>query len=189
MARYAISLNLSEPVMVRKDSLKAAVPLGMVGYAETENWLHFKNEDGLYLSVRLNRDRLDTSEGAEKSGGYLAAEPGAAAVVLPKGLVPAVDRACVFADEIKDSKVLVKLRPGKVVVEGVGTTGDHREQRAMRYTGKPRDFLISPVLLAKIVEESPECEIGDGKIRVVSGKWIYMAELGQGRNGDAAEQS
>lgn len=174
LARFRIKLGLSEPVMVRRDSIKHAVPLGVVDVAETANWLHFRTEDGLVFACRLDRQQLD-SKG--QSDGYLAADPDATAVTLPKGLVPAVDRAAVFSAEVKDSKVLVQLRPGEVRVEGVGTTGDHKERRAMKYAGKPRDFLIAPALLAKIVSDHSDCEIGDSKIRIAAGRWTYVAAL------------
>jgi hypothetical protein len=40
-------------------------------------------------------------------------------------------------------------------------------------------FRISPKLLTTIVKRQNEVEIGDGKMRVDGGKWVYMTCLGR----------
>jgi hypothetical protein len=169
--RFRLATGVEIPRLVRRDSLKHVVPLGMVDIAETDNWLHFRNEDGLVMAVRTlgAEDYLPLGEQFKVTGEPLS---------LPKGLIGTTDRATVWTSEIKSGDVLVKLEAGRVYVTGVGVTGDHYERKKLPYTGPPKEFVIQPAMLAQITEKYTDCEIGENRLKVRGGRWTYVAFLG-----------
>ena len=52
MARYPLKTGLKKAVLIRKSSIKTIVGLDVTEWAQTENWMHFRNPAGLVLSCR-----------------------------------------------------------------------------------------------------------------------------------------
>lgn len=181
LAQYRVKTRVSEPVLVRRDSLRHTVPLGMAEVAESPNWLHFRNEEGLTLSVRCMRDKFPDSSGwlAEMEGSPL---------VFPKALIDASTRLNIAASQVKDGKVVVKLIEGWIYMEGVGLTVDGLERKRIDYAGPARQFTISPILLSKLVQDHSECEISDRRLLVKEGRCTVVVGLGAPKKPEAKEE-
>lgn len=171
LSRYRIKTSLSASTLVKQQSLKHIVTLGMTEISETQAWLHFRNSAGLVLSCRRYvEDYPDLTPLLEVKG---------AAAVLPKGLAEAADRAEVFSGEDDDNnKVTVELRTGKCRIRGEGANGWYSETKPLKYSGVDLKFRIAPKLLAEIVRRHNECELNIGKLKVDGGKFVYVSCLG-----------
>ncbi len=173
LCRWTMKTKVSKSTLVRQSSIKCITQLGVSEFSETENWLHFRNDTGLVISLRKwLEDYRDLSPYLEVSG-----EPAS----LPKGLSEDAERAEVFSSEQKDNnKIVVELSPGKVKVVGLGLNGRYSAVKKATYSGEPRTFRIAPKLLAEVVERHSQVEISSDKLKaVVEGKFVYVVSLGK----------
>jgi hypothetical protein len=177
--RYRVACGNKRPFLVRQSALKHVVGFGMHKMSETENWVHFRNKNGLIFSCRRFAETYPNMDAMFAVRGESA--------VLPKGAETAAELAGIFSGEDKDNdKVTVELTPGRMRVTGEGVHGWAREDLELAgYRGPARTFRISPRLLALIVKnKKPECEIGDDKLRVDGERWTYITVLGSVGDGE-----
>lgn len=179
--RYRIDTGVKEPFLVRRDSVKHITALGMTEMSETESWVHFRNPAGLVLSCRRFVDKFPATDHLWTHRGEKA--------VLPPELADAAGLAGIFSAEDKDNNmVLVQLKEGRVRITGEGTLGWASETSKIAYHGQPLEFRVPPSLLAELVKEHNECEIGDNKLRVEGGKWTYITCLSQPKEPKAKKE-
>ena len=170
MCRYRLEMPLKRPTLVRKESLRHVLPLGVSEVSETESWLHFRNQEVILSVRRFLEDYKDIGKFLEVEG-----EP----CTLPKGLGKAADRAEVFSQEnVDENQVRVELSPGRVRIHGKGMSGWHEEVKKAVYKGPPISFMIAPKLLAEVVEKHNQSVVGQGRLKVDGGKWTYVTCLG-----------
>lgn len=170
MSRYRLKTGFEKSMLVRKDSIKHIISLGMTHFAETPSWIHFKNPSGLVLSCRREiQDYRNLTPYLQVTG-----EP----MALPKAIGDATDKAQIFAAETSDEvQVEVQLRPGKIIVRGQGGAGWFEEERKLSYKGPKLHFSIAPKLLSEITSRHNECQISEKCLRVDGGKFVYVASL------------
>lgn len=170
LMRYKIKLGLENAILVRHDSVKHVVSLGMTKFSETESWIHFKNPSGLILSCRRHiQDFHDLGPILKFSG---------VKTVLPKGLAEAIESAEIFSSEnTDDNKVIVDLKNGKLRLRGEGVMGWYSEPKKVQYEGPALKFKIAPNLLKELTKRYNECEIGEDKLKVDGGRFVYVACL------------
>jgi hypothetical protein len=172
LARYPLPTGLASRSMVRRDSLRHVVALGMTQAAETETWVHFRNPAGLALSMRR------WSEDYEDLDLLLDAVQDTTPATLPGGMDEAMERTGVFsADSHTGDVVHVALTGGRMQLRGEGAGGWWEERKAVKYTGPDIAFMIAPKLLTEIADRAQDCEIAPGALRVDNGKFVYMTCL------------
>lgn len=172
MARYTLATGFKEPFLVKRDSLKHIVALGMTEYSETDSWVHFRNPMGVRISCQRHA-------GEYKDLSFLTQVTGAK-TKLPKGLGEAVERATIFSDEKTGGTGLVKvsLKEGKIRVTGKGLHGEFSEVKSLKYAGPPRSFVISPKLLIEITKKFSDCCMSESLLNVTGGSFVFSACLG-----------
>lgn len=184
MARYTFAdpLPVAGPVLVPKENLRHVCGMDTAMIAETENWVHFRGASGVVLGCRrFGSEFPDLSD--------LIPMPKARKATLPTGLAEAVDRAAVFSSEIgENDHVLVSLGGGKFKVKGIGVTGKHWEKLSAKYDGKPVAFLIHPALLTEIAKRHTVVTVGDDKLKVDGGKWVYITSTGSPAEMEKAQE-
>lgn len=170
LTRVLVATPVKQAVIVRRDSIKHIVTLGMTEIAETESWMHFRNPMGLVLSCRrFVENYLDLGPLLKFKGDK---------ITLPKGLAQAADKAAIFAAEsTENANVLVELRPGKLRLTGKGASGSYKETRKIAYEGAAMRFAVSPALLMDITKRYNDAEISPDRLRIKGGKWTYVACL------------
>lgn len=169
IARYPMKTGVQQPILVKAESLRKIVGFDMTEVCETASWIHFRNPAGLVLSCRRYLDQY------KELGRYLTAE-GTEPATLPGGLEDVVDRAQVFSiDNAAGNHLVVDLRADRVVIAGEGTTGAYREMKDAKYAGPPIKFLISPKLINEVIKKRTEVMIGERRIFVDSGKFLFSA--------------
>jgi len=172
MLRCNIKTKVTESVLVRGSSLVNMVTLGMIEMATTPSWVHFRNRDGLVMSMRTySEDYPDL--------GSILDLPEGQQVVLPQAIQEAVQRAAVFAVDIAGVPTLeIKLKPGKVAIYGTGLVGWHKEIRRIKYDGPPIAFSVSPALFEYIANEYREAKVSEERLRAEGSNWVYVCVLG-----------
>lgn len=176
--RYKIKTRVREPILVRGASIKHIIGMDMTDFAETDNWIHFRSSTGLIISCRRDTQEYESLDQILEVSGEK--------ITLPKGVAEAADRAETFSAENADeNEVTVSIRPGKFKVLGEGVSGWYYETKKIKYKGNPISFRISPKLLIEITKRYNDCIIGQGRLRVDGGKFVYVAALGAESNGES----
>lgn len=172
MVRYPIPMEIEESCLVKRDSLKHVMGLGMIEVSETGTWMHFRNGAGLVLSVRREiLDYEDLTAILEVTGDK---------TTLPGGLAEAVEKAEVFSAENSENNVVfIELRKGKLRIRGVGVSGWYEERKDVKWMGEPLSFSIAPNLLVEITNRTNDCYITPGRLMVDGGKFTYVTCLGK----------
>lgn len=174
--RYNLKTGIKESTLVRRDSIKHVVPMGVTEFGETQAWLHFRNGTGWTFACRryVEMDYPDLSSYLDFEG---------TKITLPRGLEEAADKADVFSSENTDNnKVLVKLSQGKIRIRGEGISGGHEEVKRVEYLGPPLEFLIAPQMLKDLVKRQTECLISEERLKIESGNWSFVACLAKVEN-------
>lgn len=172
LSRFRLKTGLKQSVLVKKSSIEHIVGMGMVEMSETDTWLHFRNPAGVVLSCRRYVEKYHDVEGVLKEKGK--------AIVLPKRLGEAADRASVFSSEAaNDNQVRVRLQEGLLRIRGVGEVGWYTETRKVTYDGPELEFLISPSLLGQIADKFREAFVDSNQLRVEGPEWVFVTCLGK----------
>ena len=181
VAKFKTKTDLDKPTLIRKDSIKHIVSLGMTEFGETKNWMHFRNVNGLVISCRrYSEDFPDTDPAFKIKGKKMS---------LPKGLEGAAERASVFTtDNAEDDDILISLSTGKATIVGTGANGDFREVKKVEYAGPELTFMISPNQLIALTKKHNDAIVSQEKLKCKSGKFEFVAALGVVGEGDEDEQ-
>lgn len=179
-ARFTIPTGVEKPVLLRRDSVRHLLPMDVTKFGETDAWIHFKNPVGLQMSFRRYFESFpdigpsfDIGKDAKKA-------------MLPKGVADAIAIAELFSkDDAAHNRIRVKLKEGKIVIVGEGTSGSYSEAKKVKYSGPPIEFWIAPSMLAEITKKSMECMITSDKLKIDAGRWVYVACLEQSATGEA----
>lgn len=172
VARYMLKTGFKSSVLARRDAISPITDLGVTAVSETQSWLHFKSTTGLIYSCRKYVDQFPNIDKAVQGSGK--------SIQLPKSIVQAVEVAEIFSSENADNdQVRVDLTSGKVKITGRGNSGWYSEVRKASYAGPDLSFDIQPELLIDIVTRHNECKIGEGALRVESGKFLFATALGK----------
>lgn len=170
MTRYLLKTGLEKSFLVKRESLKHIVTMGMTKFSESETWVHFRNATGLILSCRRYiEDYPNLAVGLDCSG---------APATLPKGLAEACEKANIITEEFTDTnRVLVMLRPGEMRVVGRVGSNEYSKDIKLKYHGPAISFMVSPKLLIELVKRHLDCEISADRLKVDGGKFTYVAHL------------
>lgn len=165
--RYHLDTGFTNSVLVRRDSLKNIVSVGVTEVGLTENWLHFKSANGLTISCRRYVEQYPDLNSIVAIQG----QP----IRLPKGLIEAAENAKIFSSQnVEDDTILLTIEQDRVKVEGEGANGRYKEVRKASYNGKGIRFRISPSLLQNLLSKHHECFVSTNRISLQLGKFNYV---------------
>lgn len=179
LTRYRLKTGVDKEFLIKREAIRSVSGLDMTHFAETENWVHFRNPAGLVLSCRRHLDEYpDLTTFLEVEGGSPA--------TLPKGLAEAADRCQDFSSEnADDDQLIVELTRGRLMLQGLGVSGYHKEPKKIQYSGEDLAFKIGPKMLIEISKRHNEVEISSERLRVNGGRWVFVSCLG--KPGEGAE--
>ena len=173
VSRYMVETPITEPTLVRRDSIKHIIELGMTQFCETESWIHFRNPNNLVLSCRRYAEEAGTFPDLSPIIDFTG-EP----TTLPTSLVDAVEKAEVFSSEsTDDNQVVIQLKAGRLRIRGEGNFGWFTEVKQLKYQGKDLSFRISPKLLVDLVSRHNECELTEDRLKVDGDNFVYVTSL------------
>jgi hypothetical protein len=98
--------------------------------------------------------------------------------VLPGGLAEAVDKAKIFSSEnVENDQVFVRMKAGKLLIRGEGAHGKFEEQKEVKFAGDV-SFMIAPRLLVEITKRTNDCVVGEGRLKIDTGRFVFVSCLG-----------
>lgn len=96
-------------------------------------------------------------------------------MTLPGGLDEVVDKASIFsAENSQGNNVIIDLQEGRAVIEGEGPLGWYKEMKEVVYRGAPIRFMMAPKLLLETAGKANDCGVGEGRLYIDTGKFIYV---------------
>ena len=171
LLRYPLKTKLDSPLLVRGSAIIQAIPLNVVEYSKTNEWIHFRNSDKLVFSCKS----YDASEYADMSR-HLKCK--GRKTTLPKGIDEAIDRANVFSSDTAETNVItIELTKDKLKILGRGNSGRYRETRKVKYNGKDISFAIAPTLMKEVVSRHTDCVVSKDRLTATTGKYTYVSSL------------
>jgi hypothetical protein len=166
--RYEVKSSLAESILIRGESIRKVIPLGMTRFAETASWLHFKNSLKLRVSVRKwlsNGSYPDHSEFAKMRGKEF---------IFPKGLNSSVEIASVMANN--GDSIQVSIADGIMSVVGE-STGRVSTSIKVKDQNLKVNFRMPPKLITEVIEKSATAEITPFAIRIAGEQFVFIAAL------------
>lgn len=172
--------HLEEGFMSRATSLAHLPSLGVTEMSVSQDWVHFRNAQGLVFSCRMFKDDYPDITHLYKVQG----DP----ITLTESVKEACETAEVMsADRTGDDSLLVRLGRNRIRIVGEGLSGWYREDRPVTYDGAELEFYIKPKLLVFIVGKYSDAMVGENRLLASSKSWRYVTALSPGRPGEVAE--
>jgi hypothetical protein len=168
--RFPLKTGVESDCLVRTSAIRHVSPLGMSEMSLGESWVHFRNSSGLMMSCRRWQEQYENLDAILDCDGD--------AITLPGGLAEAVDKARIFSsDNVESDQLYVRIKDGALLIRGEGSQGKYEEKRKVVFSGDV-SFMISPKLLIEISRRTQDCVLAPGRLKVSTGKWIYVSCLG-----------
>lgn len=170
MTRYVLDTGLLKDCLIKRESAKSVVGLGLNRVSEGKNWIHFRSDDLTISCRRWVQDYIDLDETLDFKGKK---------TTLPGGLAEAVEKAEIFSsNNASENQVLIQIKEGRLRLKGEGAHGWFEERTKIEYDGDPISFLIPPKLLTEITKRTNDCEVTSERLRIDAGKFVFVACLG-----------
>lgn len=170
MSRYKIAIPIKESIFVRQSAIKHLTNLELTHISESGSWLHFKNANGLIISLRKYYTEFPKLSEFFKLQGKK--------IKLPRTLAAAVDKAEVFSKIGESNLVDFTLERGRLLVKGKGDHGWFSEEQKIKYKGPTIRFRTSPALIKDIVKRHSIVQVTeDHQLKIESGNFTYCAML------------
>lgn len=168
--RCLCKVPVRKELLLRGSAAQHVAKAAMVALGETKTWVHFKNADGLIMSCRKYDDEYPNLDPIVKVQGKRFA--------FAAKLKGACERAQVFAaEEDNNAAVQVSLQKGKVTIIGQGKSGKFVEEEPAKYAGQPATFLISPIVLKRIIDEKAATYLAGLKVLAKSKGMVFASAL------------
>jgi len=175
IARHAVESGI-EPCMVRAKALAVAAKSKPTEFSDGEEWLHFRNADGIRVSVRRYPDKFPLLEK------HLEIEGRAVKLLKESDLKGLLDRAGIFADEDREY-VTVELRPGKLKVTARGSQGWYSEVGDVGFDGDPLSFTVAPEVLLEVVRRTEQVIVSEKRLAADAGPLRFVVCTGRPKDG------
>jgi DNA polymerase III sliding clamp (beta) subunit (PCNA family) len=175
-SRYGIELPIKESFLVRHGALHSAISNGVVEFAVTSKWLHFRNKHDLRISChRYVEDYLDTIDA------IVTKERLGTEVVIPAGVKEAVETASLFSKDNLKGVDLIGVRfdhkKQKLRISGEGINGYHVNTHKIEYTGDDIQFSINPQLFTALLTQYKTCELCTDCLKFANDHYVYITSL------------
>lgn len=171
ITRCKVPSGLKKSVLLRGASAGHIASLGATHIGETKEWVHFKQGELILSSRRYVDAYPDATKLFEKKG---------SPITLPKSLIEAAERAAVVTAENTDENVVqVEIRPGQLMLRGIGVNSWYKERKKVEYQGPELTFAIPPALLIQVLKNPRNCLIAPERLMILGESYSYVTRLGE----------
>lgn len=171
IARFDVNTGFDSDTLIRAESLQRILGFDMSECCETRSWVHFRNSEGLVISVRKYEEQYPD---VTKHVSVADTQP----ITLPAEIEDAVARADIFssdADSTKNSLVHVEITEDLMLLRGIGIIGKYEEKKKIAYSGPDIKFLMPASLLLSLSKKAKDCRVSKDKFYLESGKFRYVS--------------
>lgn len=161
--RMKLDKRIKESFLLPVNPAKELVKANPTHYFLDDNWIHFKNENGLNFSCRIiNEDYPPIGPLFDEIIKYEDNQK----IELPEQLSEAVSKASIFAKNRLDKggEITLKFTKNKLTCRGEGDLGWFEETYHLRYSGKAVKVNIIAEMLLDILNRFQTIIIGETKV-------------------------
>lgn len=169
--RVEIKTPFKKSTLIRATTLRNILKLNVSHVGLINNWIHFKNKDGLIISTLIEIGKYPTDELTKIFD--IKGSP----AKLSTGLKELVNRVSVYLEDDEEVYLTVKIEKTFMEVRGHGELGEQRERKKIKYKGKPIEFRITPSLLQDFTQRSGKCIISEKAIKIERGNFQYITNV------------
>lgn len=175
--RFPMETGFTKDLTLPSASVRKLITYFVAKCCVGEEWIHFRNDQGLLFSCRIYFDTYPDLTSSFKFKG--------SSVKLPDGLREVVSRAEVFVQEQDQHMVNVMLKGPRLSLRGEGSQGWYEETRKVVYEGEDLNFRMSSELLKDMAGREAECLVGQNKMMVKTEKYTHLACLSMAEEKEA----
>jgi len=175
LTRYQIGkVPIESSVLIPVGNVKELLKYPITEMAEGNGWVHFRTKTETVFSCRVMSG--DEYPNVDKSG-ILTVE--GTDVEFPTSIGEILDRAAIFVnkDYVTGDNVQVTLHANKLKIRGQSEAGWLEETAKMVYEGPEITFMVPPLFLKDILDQTNKCVIGAEKLKFQGENWEYVAAL------------
>lgn len=166
-------LDFSKPVLIPIESALPIVKNQPIAYCmdASNNWIHFDNEHGISVSVRLANGTFPNVDPFLKAEGT--------PIEFPKEMIDVLNRAIVFAgnDEESAERFFVTLENNYIKIRGESKYGWFEEKTPMKYDKETISFHTYPAFLKDMLNRSTEALISDAFIQFSVKDFVHCCSI------------
>jgi len=169
--RYKVESPLERSFLIRRESCVAVAGLGVAGIHVSDDWFGMKTYTGLEVYVRKYTDEFP------ELGEVFASEE-VASLRFPPGLLDACQKALPFLAETPTGKqVVLRLKPGKMMIHAANMNGFFEEIRDIEYQGPARSFALNPKYIQSLLKYDHPCHLGQNTVKLRGDSFALVASL------------
>lgn len=172
-ARYRIPSGVTESCLIHSLAARAIQSRFPTRICSTKEWLHFRNDSGVRLSVRRHiAEYPDMTHYTKQRGKPIS---------FPKVAADAIKFLELFSKQnTDDNEIEVKLDQDRVHIDGYGVASRASYHSKAKYSGKSVGFRIKPATLQNLIKEHEGIELVTGEqnntmLVISSGQYFFMA--------------
>ena len=168
---FKLSSKFSEDILISYEVANHLISYDFVEYQKENNWLHFRDEDGLIFSCRTISDEFPKVSKLLKMDGI--------EFVFPKLILDIIERCQVFSStEFQQDEFLTfDIKRKKISISAKNEGGWIRETSKIDYKGESFSFMISPEFLKQIVSEQLHTTVGGNTIKFETDQMVHLIRL------------
>jgi len=147
-----------ESLCIPATAAKSLVRYSVKEFCQTTGWAHFRAKNGVVFSCRTYADEFpDISP-------FLIVE--GVELKLPGSMKEVLDKAGVFSNAqiARDEEVKITVENKRMVIRGEGDYGWFEESVNCAFSGDKIEFLVSPSMLADILDHVTHCVVGENSM-------------------------
>lgn len=173
--QYNVGKLFSKDINIPADSLKNVLKINAATFAETADWIHFSNPDGIVVSCRVFSEKFVNVQGVLDTFPSKGIQ-----FDFPEMFLHSLEKAAIFSNAkmFDAGNVDISFRKKKLWVESASETAWFKEQFVVKDTeNNDFTFTVSLELLMYILKQSNSCIITDNLLKFENKNWIYISTL------------
>jgi HSP20 family molecular chaperone IbpA len=171
---YVMDKTMDEVLIPAKDAMEL-IKYAVVSYGISENWIHFKTEDGIIFNCKTmkgdypHKQVLSIFEDVEPD------------MTFPAELKEAVGSVTILAEGDMDINKMVRITIEKnlITVKAEKERGWIEKTVAFEYAGEPITFIINPIFFTQILALASGFNLVKGKAQFASENFVHIMALPQ----------
>lgn len=158
-------------VLIPASSIAKLEGLEITKIAQGEGWIHFKTVSGAEISMRCSHQKYH--DGADT----VLTMDNPENITLPVNLGEMIERAEVFITAAYDSKVGIQIANERLKITSRKETGWYREEKRIRYQGRPLEFEVNPKFLAEVLKRTRDVKVDSRKMKIEYDRIKFVVAL------------
>lgn len=175
ITRFTLSSKVRGELFIPKDLVSFLTKGKIVSYAQTEEWMFFKNQNSDLICHRC----ISLAEEYEDLGKVVEGCNEGEKLELPEKMYDSIEKAAIFQNDVKvesDKRITIRCKGEKLRIESNGSHGNFLE---IINSNIQRNFAfsINPNFLMQIMEKSNQILFHEDYIRIEAEEYVFLTCL------------